>query len=161
MYCNATNDSPFRSDDNNILAASMSYDNVYPVTIALKEQYWKDPFLNTFIARLFEYTLSKGIEFIIYKESGKNGNVHFHGIFQYPQDKMRLNFKTWICKNFGKYRESIKHSDYMGWIRYIQKCYKKYKIEGLDIIEDVPYLFSPTYEHFCVKDKPLSIEDFL
>lgn len=106
-------------------AMSLCYNNVYPITLCpAPPKFDKDQIMNEVIPKMCDYCLSRSIEFVLYKEQTPLKDLtHFHGIIQYPSEKHRRQFKTWWCKNYGKYHESkvTEFTNFSNWENYCKK----------------------------------------
>lgn len=119
---------------------ALSFDNCDPVTLKLKPSLWDCE--QIFTEDFRKYCRGRDIDYVLYREVGAGGNVHYHGIIIYPFYKTYKNFTSWFNKYYGKIHKSEK-GDAIGWHNY---CVKQQRPNEGDLMDPVPYLFDPQYE---------------
>lgn len=118
---------------------AMLFDNCEAVTLSLKPMLWDPLYAHLFEEDFRRYCRARQIDYVLYPETGKAGNNHYHGIMIFPFGKIRKNFQVWFNKYFGKYYQGEK-GDGTAWHYY---CTKQ---SAFNVHREIPYLFDPLYE---------------
>lgn len=71
-----------------------------------------------------DYCKRNQIDYYFQKEVA--GQVHYHGIMNFPTQKQRKNFQKWYNRNYGFFNVSDRSGDLMNWYLYVHKDVPEY-----------------------------------
>lgn len=116
-------------------------DNVECVTLALKATVWDNLNETMFLADFAKYCMSRCIDYCFFREMGRQGNVHYHGIMGFQYGKSRKNFTSWFNRYWGRVFISPK-GDTEAWYRYCSKDHPEIRPPSPDhVVHAGLYLF--------------------
>lgn len=116
-------------------------DNVECITLQLKPTVWDPLNENIFMADFGKYCVSRGLDYCLFREIGKTGNIHYHGIIGFQYGKSRKNFTTWFNRYWGRVFVSLK-ADTEAWYRYCSKQHPEVRPPSPDHVDyPLPYMF--------------------
>lgn len=146
-------------DENHIIhtnpAAFLLFDNVFPITICLKPDYFRKYYDAE--QKILSYAKCRNIHLKLYIEH-PDSNVHYHGWASFPYEKDRKNFQIFISRSIGKYYQS-KKTDFQDtglWVKYCMKSEGYYNSE----LENVTNIYKSESDKAARRPPPLS-EDYI